>query len=372
MMINGLAQAKAARGERVYNLSAGEPMVATHQAVVAAAAEAMRDEKTHYPPVAGIPELRRAATEWMRTKYGANFVPEQCVVTCGGKFGIYAVCQALIEPGDEAIMLAPYWVSYTGIVQLFGGKSVIVRASEATGWKAQLSDLEKVFSKKTKLLFINNAGNPTGALYSRDELAAILALAKQHDVVVVSDEVYSGLTYEGEFASAASFPEYADRVVLIQSCSKHFAMTGWRVGFMFGPSELVKIVTMLQSQSTTGTSSISQWAALAAFEHADEIIPTVNAAMRERRDALVDSLKSEFGVMVVTPAAGLYVFVSLTALGVTEADSAAFCKRTLEEGNVALVPGSAFGQEGYVRLSFGATVSELVASIRALAVFLQK
>lgn len=370
VVMNSLALEKKSRGERVYNLSAGEPMIPMHAAISNAAIAAIQAGKTKYPPVAGIPELRDAAAAWMNAMYQTNFSREKTIVTCGGKFGIFAVCQALLEPGDEAVMIAPYWVSYSGIVQLFGGKPVVIETDEQNGWKISLEKLEKSFTKKTKLLFINNAGNPTGTLYTRGELAVILELAKKHDVIVVSDEVYSGLMYDDNvFISCGSFPEYQDRVVIIQSCSKHFAMTGWRVGFVFAPVELIKILSMVQSQSTTGTSSISQWAAVGAFAQAAGVMQSTQAALLGRRNALVQALREQFGFDCQSVGAGLYQFISLKNLGVQEQDSVTFCKRVLAEANVAMVPGSSFGKEGYVRMSFGEDETELVDAIIALKKF---
>ncbi len=372
VVMNSLALEKKSRGERVYNLSAGEPMIPMHPAINEAAIAAMQAGKTRYPPVAGIPELRDAAAAWVNTLYQTNYTREQTIVTCGGKFGIYAVCQALLELGDEAVMIAPYWVSYAGIVQLFGGNPVVVETEEENDWKVSLEKLEESFTKKTKMLFLNNAGNPTGTLYTRDDLVAILALAKKHNIIVVSDEVYSGLMYDNSvFVSCGSFPEYQDRVIVIQSCSKHFAMTGWRVGFVFAPVELIKVLSMLQSQSTTGTSSISQWAAVGAFTQAKEVVLATKTALIGRRNALTQALQQQFGFNCKPVGAGLYQFISLKNLGVQEQDSAVFCKRVLAEGNVAMVPGSAFGKEGYVRMSFGDTEIELKSAVQALYNYLQ-
>lgn len=367
--INSEALALKAKGVRIFNLSAGEPLLPIHPAVVAGAEQAMRANKHYYPPVAGIAELRAGFVAWMNRIYSTKYSPEQCVVMCGGKFGLYAVCQALVVPGSEALVIAPYWVSYSTMVHMFGGVVRVVGTTEVNGWKVSVEDLEKAVTPRTKIIFFNNGGNPTGVLYSREEIAAILDFAKRHDLVVFSDEVYSGLTFEGEYVSAGVFTEYKDRVVVIQSCSKHFGMTGWRVGFVIGPPELVKLVTTIQSQSTTGTSSISQWAALGAVEQADVIVPAVNAAIKERRDVFIQTFSKLFSP-ISSPAAGLYAFVSLAVLGAEGEDDVQFCKRVLHEGHVALVPGSAFGQSGYVRFSFGAEPSELIAGLTALAKYL--
>lgn len=369
--INSAALALKAAGVRVYNLSAGEPLVPMFAAVAEAATRAMQHDKHYYAPVNGIPELRAAMVGWVNQQFGSTFRSEHCVVTCGGKFGLYAVCQALVEPGVEALVIAPYWVSYSEMVKMFGGVARVVATDEARGWKVRIDDLKKAITPQTKFLFLNNGGNPTGVVYTREEIAAILSLAKQHNLVVISDEVYAGLTFDGAFVSCGSFPEYADRVVVIQSCSKHFGMTGWRVGFVMGPPELIKLVSVIQSQSTTGTSSISQWAALGAIEHAGEIVPTINAAIRERRDVFVQTFSKLFSP-ITAPAAGLYCFVSLEKLGVKNEDDVLFCKRLLQEGHVATVPGSAFGQPGFVRFSFGAKTDELVAGLQAVANYLAR
>lgn len=369
--MNSKALEKKSRGERVYNLSAGEPILPAHPLIVRAGSAAIKEGKTLYPPVAGIPELRSAAAAWMHTMYGASYDIKNTLVTCGGKFGIFATLQAYCNQGDDVIVIAPYWVSYAQIVTLFGGTPKIVTTKEQDQWKASVPQLDAVATKRTKILILNNAANPTGAMYNREELRAILAWAAERKLLVISDEVYSGLAYDGgEYVSCGSFSEYRDRVIVMQSCSKHFAMTGWRVGFVFAPEEIIAVLTALQSQSTTGTASVSQWAALAAIQNADAIMRTVRGAMQERRDVFVSTLNTTFGLSLSAPKSALYHFVPLHALGV-QGDSLSFCTRLLEKGNVATVPGSAFGQEGYVRFSFGDTKEELVAAIAALQRYIQ-
>jgi aspartate/methionine/tyrosine aminotransferase len=369
--MNTRALYKKSQGIFVHNLSVGEPVIAPHQAVVARAEKAIREGKTQYTPVAGIPELRSAMTAWVNTAYQSRFSPEECVVTCGGKFGLYAVCQALVEPGVEAMVVAPYWVSYTSIVELFGGTTITAVASPETGFKLSLQLFKKTITSRTKIIFLNNAGNPTGSLYSREELAELLAFAKERGVIVISDEVYSGLTYDGrEFVSCGSFLEHKDNVIIIQSASKHFAMTGWRVGFVLAPCDVVERVTLIQGQSTTGTSSVSQWAVLGALESAEVVQTQVRTIMEARRNHFV-AVFSELFSPLTPPEAGLYAFVPLSSLGVQEKDDVAFCERVLEEGNIAMVPGSAFGYTGYVRFSFGGEEVVTEQALRALYTFLQ-
>lgn len=372
VMMNSLAQKKKAAGERIYNLSAGEPMIAPHPLVVEAANKAMVAGKTQYPPIMGIPELRTAASTWMNTNYQTNFSAEQTLVTCGGKFGLYALARTILGSGDEAISISPYWISYPSLIEMTGACAVIVGTKENEGWKITPSALRAAITDKTKIIFFNNAANPTGVLYTREEIFALLKIAREHGVLFVSDEVYSGLVYDGEFVSAGSFPEFTDNVLVIQSVSKHFAMTGWRVGLAFGPVEIIKTLADLQSQSTTGTSIISQYAAAGAFAHGTEVNARVHAEMLNRRNVLVQALQEKFSVKIKAPSAGLYVFVALTDLGIEEKDDIIFCEKLLEEGNVALVPGTPFGAPGYVRFSFGAEPTELIAAVDVLANYLRK
>ncbi len=368
--INSLALKQKALGKRIYNLSAGEPMVATHPLIMDAAKKAIDEGKTHYPPVSGIPELRHAATNWLNATYQTNYAAENCLITAGGKFGLYAFFQAAITPGDEVLMMAPYWVSYPAMVRLFGGVPKVVPSFPEQSWKVGPDDLEKNLSDKTKILVLNNGGNPTGILYTAKELHSLLAWAQEKKIMVISDEVYSGLTYDDHiFVSAASFPEFRNDLVVVQSCSKHFAMTGWRVGMVFAPLLIIEKLTMIQSQSTSGASSISQFAALAALNAATKIVPLVRQEMQARRDIFMRVFASSFHSLS-SPFAGLYLFAALQDLGVPTNDSVSFCYQALDQAGVAIVPGKAFGQEGYVRFSFGAEAGELETGLRHLTSFI--
>jgi len=371
MKMNGLAQQKKAAGLRVFNLSAGEPMVDSHVSIIEGAQRAMREGKTHYPPVSGIQELREAFAQWMNTTYTSSFTSKQCIVTCGGKSGLYMLFQALLDPGDEVVIVAPYWVSYSGITEMFGGVPIVVSTIEQNGWRVSREDIEQVCTNKTTMIVINSASNPTGVLYTREQLRSILEFAASKHITVVSDEVYSGLIYDNnEFFSCGSFSEFQEHVVVIQSCSKHFAMTGWRVGFVLAPEPVIARLTAIQGQSTTGTSSISQWAALGAVQNAKAVIDSVRSPMQDRRDVFTKTFNQLFNATIASAPSGLYSFVPLTALGTTETDSMKFALKLLEEGNIATVPGAAFGQEGYLRFSFGAAKEELEAALQALKTFL--
>ncbi len=366
LRMNALAAAKRAKGERVYNLSVGEPLTPLSSYIVEAADAAMRRGDTRYPPVNGIPALREAACVWMNTAYQTDYTASQCLVTAGGKFALFALFGALIEPGDEVLVIAPYWVSYPPMISFFGGVSKVVQTQYSQQWKVSVALLEAQRSEKTKMLVFNNASNPTGVLYSRQEIQEILAWAKTHNIFVVSDEVYSGLVYDGgEYISCGSFLEFKENVAVVQSASKNFGMTGLRVGFLFASEDIIRTCGAIQGQSTSGPSIVSQYAALAACEHTDEISIYIRSQMQQRRDALIASFVT-YDVTIPIPQSALYAFVSLSVFGASGMSSVEFCERMLEEKGVAMVPGSAFGVEGFVRLSFGGGVEDIQKGVEAL------
>ncbi|HHT0592408.1 TPA: pyridoxal phosphate-dependent aminotransferase [Legionella anisa] len=368
VVINSLAQQKINAGIKIYNLSAGEPKLPPHPSIVTAVAHALEQGHTLYPPVAGIPELRLLASEWMNEVYGCSFQKENCLIVNGGKFGIYLLMQLLVHEHDEIIIPYPYWVSYPAMSKLFGGVPVILETKETEGWKLTPQALKSACTPKSKLLILNNATNPTGALYTESELAELLQIAHEQGLLVIADEVYSALTYnEHNYISCGSFPQFQDHVIIIQSCSKNFAMTGWRIGFVFAPQHLIQPLTALVSQSTSGVTTLSQWAAVAALNERDHVSSWVKQCMQKRRDTLINALYQHFDLTIQAPASSLYVFISLSSLGFKKQNSAEFCKHALEEAHVALVPGVAFGKEGYVRLSFGGSEEDLTSGIHALA-----
>lgn len=372
LAINTLAMEKRALGETVFNLSAGEPMISVAPQISKAITQALRDDKTHYPPPPGIPELRKAVSDWMNDWYDCDFTVANTLVVPGGKFGLFALFQMLLKKGDEVLVVAPYWVSYTTIIEFFFGTLKIVESTESSGWKVTATDIEKKITSKTKFIILNNGGNPTGSLYSEKELRQIVACATKHNLLVISDEVYSTLVYDkNKFISCGQFTEYRDNVIIIHSCSKSFAMTGLRVGFVFANTEIIQALSGLVSQSTSGTISIVQWGALAGFQNAQKIIPKINTEMQKRRDVFIKKFNTSFQTKFKPPASGLYAFVSLKTLGWKDTNSEEFCKSAMQYANVAIVPGSAFGKDGYVRFSFGEKPPVLVAGITALAKWLR-
>lgn len=291
--INTLAAQKRLKGEQVFNLSVGDPMLPCHEKVLEGASRGMDSRKINYPVVSGIHELRKLIVEWMNTNHKSNYNLENTIVSCGGKFILYAASQALLEDGDEVLIPMPYWVSYPEIVKLFGGIPKILATKPNEGWKVSGDDIRKSAGPKTRMILFNNACNPTGTLYTRGEIADILAACKEKDIVMLSDEVYSNVIYDDNvFVSCASFPEYRDRLIIVQSFSKNFGMTGWRIGFAFAPPDFITIINNLQGQCTTGTSLISQWAAIGALENAPEVISYIRNALDRRRNLFVELIKS--------------------------------------------------------------------------------
>jgi len=372
LTINSTVLAKKQRGEKIYNLSAGEPMIDTPLVVIQAAKEAMFSGQTHYPPVAGLPELLQAASVWMNSRYHSDYSIKNILVTCGGKFGLYLLFQALLNDGDEVLISSPYWVSYPEMVKLFGGQPKIITPSEKN-WKMTTDDFVNNISPKTKLLILNNGSNPAGTLYTPEELRSLLVAAAEHHIFVVADEVYSGLVYDGKsYASCALFPEFKQQVAIVESCSKSFAMTGWRVGFVFADESIIRKLVTLQGQSTSGTSIISQWAAVAALQNAAEITRVINATMQKRRDIFFENFNQLFRTSTEPPESSLYAFVPLTNLTERKINSTDFCLEILDKANVAAVPGAAFGQENYIRFSFGEKEEEIIQALSALADYLKK
>jgi aspartate/methionine/tyrosine aminotransferase len=370
--INSIALDKIRMGETIYNLSAGEPMVPAPDTATRAFIGAFKKGKTHYPSVAGIGDLREAAALWMKRRYGSKIAKENTLVTSGGKLGIFFLLQALLRPGDEVLIPAPYWVSYPGMVRLFGGTPKILGTTEKSSWKITPEDLKKKHSRKSKVLILNNAGNPTGVLYTKNEIRNIMSAAKRLGLFIISDEVYSGLVYGKPFASCAEAGKLPDNLAIIESCSKSFAMTGFRLGFVFASPEIIKTLSSLATQSTSGATTMCQYAALPVLKNASVVTREINVAMKRRRDVFVAELNKVFNTKLPLPDAGLYVFVSLKTLGWKGKNSEEFCSLAIEKGGVATVPGSAFGKEGYVRFSYGERSEILIQGIHALANFIRK
>lgn len=359
--IQAIAHQMRKSGIHVYNFGTGDPVLANHPEILRAAEKNLQHKMNPYAPFAGLTELRIAAAEWMNRRYASSFDLAQSVVTCGGKFAIYASLQILVEPGDEVLVPAPYWVSYPEMIQMAAGRLVPIPTAQSSGWKMTPQDLLSHCTERSRVLILNNACNPTGVLYTKKELAEILKAARDRNLWVLSDEVYSELVFDGsEFISCASFPEHAPHVIIVESCSKNFAMAGWRVGFAFGPPSIISNIIALQSQSTSGTALISQQAAMGAILNFKEVSSYVREAMKARRDLFFKIYNHLFKTSHQPGSAAIYFFAPIGP------DSIKKCKEILEKAHVALVPGIGFGVEGYARFAFSEEEDQIEQGLIAL------
>lgn len=372
-----------AAGVDVVNLSVGEPDFATPLHIKEAAKKAIDDNFTHYSPVAGYPGLREAVAEKLRKENHASYETSQIVVSTGAKQALSNVVLAVVNPGDEVIIPVPAWVSYVEMVKLAEGKSVLVPAGIEQGFKITPSQLEAAITDRTRLIMLCSPSNPSGAVYSREELQGLIEVLKRYPrITILSDEIYEHINYTPQgHVSLAEFPEIADRLVIINGVSKAYAMTGWRIGYMAGPLEIAKATTKLQGQTTSGTCSIAQKAAEAAYRGPQDCVEEMCQAFRRRRDLIVSLAREIPGLKLEEPEGAFYIFPEITAflgksytattpdgsqenrLIQTDADLAMYL---LEEAHVATVAGSAFCLPGYLRLSYAAADALLVEAMRRI------
>ncbi|MDC3401647.1 pyridoxal phosphate-dependent aminotransferase [Alphaproteobacteria bacterium] len=358
-----------AEGRDVIGLGAGEPDFDTPENIKQAAIAAIERGETKYTDVGGIPELKKAIADKLKRDNGLDYEPSQCFVSPGGKPIIYNAIMATMNPGDEVIIPAPYWVSYPDIVNLAGGTPVIVDAQAKDGFKLQAEDLEKAITPKTKWFIFNSPSNPSGAAYTFDELKKLTDVLLRHEHVwVLSDDMYEHLTYDGfEFATPAQVePKLYDRTLTMNGVSKAYAMTGWRIGYCAGPQELISAMTKIQSQSTSNPTSVSQWAAVEALNGPQDFIPERNEIFRGRRDMVVDMLNQAEGIDCMTPEGAFYVYPSCEGcIGKTAPDGTLiendeiFSTSLLETEGVAVVHGGAFGLSPFFRISYATSDENL-------------
>jgi len=372
MAITALAAELRAQGRDIIGLGAGEPDFDTPEHIKAAAIEAIRAGETKYTAVDGTPALRDAVVEKYRRDNGLDYARDQILVSSGAKQSCYNVCIATLNRGDEAIVPAPYWVSYPDMIKLAEAEPVIIPASIDDGFKITPRALEASITNKTRLMFLNSPSNPTGAAYTAAELRALGEVLMQHpDIVIAADDMYEHIYWADEpftsFASAC--PELIDRTVTINGVSKCYAMTGWRIGYAGGPATIIKAMKKVQSQSTSNPSSISQAASLAALTGDQSCIAEMLVAFRERHDYVVGALNEIPGVACLPGAGTFYAFPNVSEACESHglADDSALTELLLNKAEVAVVPGVAFGAPGYVRLSFACsleTLQEAIARIR--------
>ncbi|MBD8870751.1 pyridoxal phosphate-dependent aminotransferase [Nocardioides donggukensis] len=377
LKVDAKAKALKAEGRPVIGFGAGEPDFPTPDYVVEAAVEACRDPKNHrYTPAGGLPELKKAIVEKTRRDSGLEIEPSQVLVTNGGKQAIYAAFATMLDPGDEVIVPAPYWTTYPESIQLAGGTAVEVLADETQDYKVTPEQLEAVRTEATKVLLFVSPSNPTGAVYTAEEIRAIGRWAEEHGLWVLTDEIYEHLVYDGVETGSLPVlcPSLADHCVVVNGVAKTYAMTGWRVGWMIGPADLVKAATNLQSHATSNVSNVAQRAALAAVSGDLAAVEEMKLAFDRRRRTIVTMLNEIDGVVCPTPHGAFYAYPSVKGLlgrplgedGVVAEDSTQLAEYILERAEVAVVPGEAFGSPGYLRLSYALGDDDLAEGITRL------
>lgn len=370
--ISTLATTLKAQGRDILSFSAGEPDFDTPEPIKLAAKAALDQGFTKYTQVAGIPELKQAIANKLERENGLCYEPKQILVSNGAKQSLFNVFQALIDKGDEVIIPSPYWVTYPELVAYSGGSNVFIETNEQNGFKITAKSLRQAITPRTKALVLTTPSNPTGMVYTKQELESIAQVLHGSDIVVIADEMYEKLLYDGEFVSVGSISQdMFERTITINGLSKSVAMTGWRMGYCAcADSTLIKLMTNLQSQCTSNINSITQKASIIALEGGvDTQIEAMRQAFLARRDLAVSSINAITGLRTLSPQGAFYLFISIgSACG---GDSMAFCKQLLEQEGIALVPGSAFGADGFVRLSFACSTEQITAGIARIAHFMQ-
>ncbi|MET7466501.1 pyridoxal phosphate-dependent aminotransferase [Nonomuraea sp. NPDC005501] len=381
LAVDARAKAMKADGRPVIGFGAGEPDFPTPEYIVEAAVEAARDPRFHkYTPAGGLPELKLAIADKTLRDSGYRVNPTQVLVTNGGKQAVYEAFATLLDPGDEVLVVAPYWTTYPEAIKLAGGVQVDVVTDETTGYLASVEQLEAARTERTKVLLFVSPSNPTGAVHTREQTEQIGRWAAEHGLWVVTDEIYEHLVYDGaEFTSiATAVPELADRVVVLNGVAKTYAMTGWRVGWLIGPPDVVRAATNLQSHATSNVANVSQMAALAALRGDLSAVERMREAFDRRRRTMVRMLNEIPGVVCPEPKGAFYAYPSIKELlgkelrGQRPASSAELAELILEEAEVAVVPGEAFGTPGYFRLSYALGDDDLVEGVSRMAKLLSE
>ncbi len=362
-----------AQGHDVISLSLGEPDFDTPEHIKEAAKRALDAGHTKYTPVPGIPELRKAISDKFKRENGLDYTPAQIVVSTGAKQSIYNVAQALLNPGDEVVILAPFWVSYSAIVELCGAKPVIVGAGIEDDYKVSAEAVEAAITDRTKFILYSSPCNPTGSVYTADELGAMAKMLARHPhVFVVADEIYELINFTGEHASIGTFPEVKDRTITVNGFSKGFAMTGWRLGYIGAPLEIADACSKLQGQSTSGTNSIAQYAGVHALNSDLQPSHAMREAFAKRRELIIAGLEGIPGLRVNRPQGAFYIFPDVSSFfgkshaGITVNNSDEMAEYLLMHAHVATVGGSSFGADACIRLSYAASEEQLTKAIERI------
>ena len=375
LKVDAKAKAMKAEGKNVISYAAGEPDFPTPDHIVEAAIAAAKDPKNHrYTPAAGLPELKDAIVAKTKVDSGTSVNASQVVVTNGGKQAVYQACAAILDPGDEVIVPAPFWTTYPESIALAGGKQISVFAGSEQDYKVTVEQLDKAKTKKTKAIMFVSPSNPTGAVYSEQETRDIANWALDNGIWIIADEIYQNLTYDGVFAHSPTelVPEVADQTIMVNGVAKTFAMTGWRLGWMVAPQDVAKAAANLQSHLSSNVANISQRAALAALTGPREPAMEMLKAFDRRRKTILQELSKIDGVYTPEPKGAFYVYPDVTGLlgrnwgGQKISTSLELCDYMLDKAEVAMVPGEAFGPSGYVRMSYALGDDALLEGVQRL------
>ena len=378
LAVDSLAKKMKAEGLDVVGFGTGEPDFDTPENIKEAGKRAIDEGKTKYTPAAGIPALRKAAADRLKADFDLDYDQSQIVIASGAKHNVYIALVTLLNPGDEVVIPAPYWVTYSEAVAMAGGVPVLITAGEERQFKISPEELEAAITDKTKLFMMNNPSNPTGMLYSKEELKTIADVCVKHDLYIISDEIYSGLVYDGkEFTSMASLGEdVKERTVLISGVSKSYAMTGWRIGYSASNPQIAKIMSNYLSHSTGAPATMSQWAAVEALTASQESIRAMRDVFEKRRDHIVERMNKIDGVSCIKPDGAFYIMMNIEKLigktlgGKVIENGDDFAMAFLEKEYVAVVPCSGFGSPNYVRWTYAASMENIDEGLDRLEHFL--
>ncbi|MFB2647173.1 pyridoxal phosphate-dependent aminotransferase [Raphidiopsis sp. BLCC-F218] len=366
------AKAKGMRKEGidVCSFSVGEPDFDTPAHVIDAATKALKEGKTKYGPAAGEPKLREAIANKLKSDNGLDYKPENVLVTNGGKHSLYNLIMALIEPGDEVIIPAPYWLSYPEMVTLAGGRSVIVPTYADNGYKISVQQLKQAITSKTKLFVLNSPSNPTGMVYTLEEIRDLAQVIVEADIFVVSDEIYEKILYDGsQHISIGSLgEEIFSRTLISNGFAKGYSMTGWRLGYLAGPLEIIKAATTIQGHSTSNVCTFAQYGAIAALEGSQDCVEEMRQAFAQRRQVMYDGINSIPGLTCARPNGAFYLFPDISKTGLRSLE---FCDALLESHQVAVIPGVAFGADNNIRLSYATDMTTIRKGVERLDKFVR-
>ena len=379
MAIDAMFKQMKAEGQDVIGFGAGEPDFATPDHIKAAGIEAIHNNETKYTPSAGTLELRKAICQRMKEDLGLEYEPSQVAVSNGAKTCVYVALRALVNPGDEVILPAPYWVSYIELIRMVGGVPVVIDTTEQEHFKITAQKLAAAITPKTKCMILNNPSNPTGMMYSRKELEEIARVCVEKDIYVISDEIYCNLVYDGEeFVSLPTLsPEIKERTLLINGVSKSYAMTGWRIGYVAANPQVAKIISNYLSHCTGSPCTISQKAAAVAYSASQELVDTMRQAFERRRNYMVERMNQIEGVSCIQPHGAFYVMMNIEKLvgkefhGTVIRDADDFGNLFLKYGKVAVVPGTGFGAPNFVRWSYATSIENIKEGLNRLEKFLK-